>query len=153
MGASKQIYWLTVVFAALLAGTAMLQSHLKEMPQLVMLAVGVLALLALRAQKRTPATVLFYLLLGMMLYASIFLLSEQIMDWVMPNRGIIMVDGEPRRVMTYYWMISVAAGLLLAPLALVGYHLKLRQPVRVEALASGVYVAVVLGIYLWFEVL
>lgn len=130
----------------------MLQTDLKAIPQLVMILLGIITVLAFIYKPAAPnTTLLFYLITSIMLYSAIFSVSENIIDLLYPDRGWILHEGEKKRVMDMSWVWSVAAGLILSPLSLVLYHRsKLRNP-RLEKGVSVLFLAMTLVIYIVWE--
>jgi len=61
-----------IVFIALLIGTGMTQTHLKNKPQIFMLALGLITLISFCSKQKVISSILFYIILTIMLYVNIF---------------------------------------------------------------------------------
>jgi sterol desaturase/sphingolipid hydroxylase (fatty acid hydroxylase superfamily) len=139
-----------LIFIALLFGTTYLQTTigLKDEPQGGMLIFSGLTLLTFLIRQDKIATVLFYIIFGTMLYINFFLLTNEIIDILNPDRGWIEIDGERRRVMDVSWVLGVIVGLLLAPLTVLLYHKKIKRNRMVEIATTTIFLIVTTIIYL-----
>ena len=86
-----------VVFVGLLIMTEWLQNGQKENPQIVMLILGGLTLLSFILKQNTISTILFFILLGVMLFIFYFALTNWILDLLNPDRGVVVIDGKTTR--------------------------------------------------------
>lgn len=145
-------YLIALLFAALLINAGILQSDLKEMPQLVMISFGVVTLVSfIFIPGSIFTTLLFYTITGFMLYSAFFGLSEQVKDILYPDIGWIEHKGEKKQVMDMSWVWSVAAGFVLSLLTLILYHrLKLRNQ-KLEFGVISLFLAMTVVIYFGFE--
>lgn len=139
-------------FAILLTLTGILQSDLKAMPQLVMIAFGIVTLVSfIFIPGSMLTTLLFYTVTGFMLYCAFFELSEYVVDFLYPERGWIEHEGGKKRVMDMSWIWSVAVGFVLSPLTLVLYHRsKLRNP-SLEMGVCALFLVMTVVIYIVLE--
>jgi hypothetical protein len=139
-----------LLFTGLLVGTGILQTHLKDGPQLFMLALGGLTLLAFYTANSWFSTFLFYLLAGYLLYVNYFMLTDWIIDLTDPDRGWITIDGKRHRVMDMSSVWSVLSGLILAPLTILLYHGTERNR-TIEIAVTAAFTIMTLSIYVICE--
>lgn len=130
-----------IIFAGSLVGMGFMQTRLKDGPQLLLLAFGLLTVVSFYAKPPFRSSVPFYILLGAMLYTSIFLLVHLITNSIAPDTAwIIDAHGERRRVMGMNWIWGVLAGLILSPLMLILYHRKVRRNRILEISLTVVFI-------------
>ena len=140
-----------LLFAGLLVGTGIMQTHLKNNPQLFMLIFGGLTLTSFITKQNIITTWLFYILIGTMLYINYFMLTNLIIDLVNPDRGWVEFEGERHRVMDMSWIWGVILGFILSPLTIILYH---REKVRNRSIEIGVtslFLALTTVIYIVYE--
>lgn len=138
--------FIALLFAALLTGTGVMQTDLKDGPQLIMLCLAGLTLTAFLTRRYFIEIVLFNLLFGIMLYINCFLLT----NWLIYTIAPMKVDYE-HPVMDLRWIWGVIAGLAVAPLALTLYHrFGLRNRV-LEMWVTAVFMAMATVIYIVCE--
>lgn len=140
-----------IVFAGLLIGTAILQTYLKNKPQIFMLVLGTLTFSSFVFRKKLISTILFSIILGVMLYVNLFLLTNFIIDIFSSDKEWRNVDEVRHRGMDMNWIWGVLAGIILSPLILLLYHTsKLRSSV-IEAGVTALFVITTTVIYIIYE--
>ena len=117
-----------LVFIMLLVATVAMQPHLKKTPQILMLLFAGLTLLSFLIKNNPVSATLFNIFIGIMLFISIFTLTNIVVDIVYPGRGWIQTGGIPRRVMDMTWIWRIITGFIFSAFFLYLYHrLKLRN--------------------------
>ncbi len=140
-----------IVFAGLLIGTAVLQTHLKNKPQIFMLVLGVLTFSSFVFRKKLIATILFSIILGIMLYVNLFLLTNFIVDTVNPDKEWGDLDEVRHRGMDMNWIWGVQAGIILSPLILFFYHISKLRSRMIETVVTALFVITTMVIYIIYE--
>lgn len=144
---------LIILFLAMLVGTGMMQTHLKEKPQLGMMFLGAFTLVAFILKTKTVSTGLFYLLIGMLLFVNYFMITDWIIHFVNPNRNWVVVNGIKHPTMDFSWIWGVIAGLILSPVTIVLYHKNNRRNQFIEIATTVLFLMVTISIYFRYEVL
>jgi hypothetical protein len=143
-----------LLFAGLIIGTGLMETDLKNGPRIFMLLFGLWTLRALLAKQQLMASILFYILLGTMLYINIFISTNLIVNIINPDGGwIVDNNGERHRVMQMNWIWGVLAGLILAPLIIVLYHKKIKRNKVLEILLTTIFIILTAIIYIKYEIL
>ena len=140
-----------LLFAGLLIGTGIMQTHLKSKPQILMLIFGALTLASFIIKQKMISTWLFYILIGTMLYINYFMLTNLIIDLLNPDRGWVEFEGERHRVMDMSWIWGVILGFLLSPLTIILYH---KSKVRNRSIEIGIttlFLVITIVIYIVYE--
>lgn len=142
-----------LIFSGLLVGTAIMQTHLKNKPQIFMLIFGVLTLMSFAIKQKIISTVLFYMLIGTMLYINYFILANLVIDLINPNRSWVEFEGKRYPRMDRSWIWGVVLGFILSPLTIKLYHSK---KVRYRLMEIGVttfFLVITTVIYILFELI
>ena len=143
-----------LLFAGLIIGTGFMQTELKSTPQLFMLLFGLLTLGSLVAKQPFKTSILFYILLEVMLFISIFILTSLIVNTIMPDDGWVVDDkGERYRVMEMNWMWGVLAGLVISPAVVFLYHRKIQRNKVLEISLTAIFIISTAIIYITHEIL
>ena len=111
-----------VAFAILLVGTGITQTHLKNMPQIFMLLFGVFTLFSFVIKQKLISTILFYSIIGTMLYINFFILTNFVIDLINLNRGWVEFEGNRYKVMDMTWIWGAIIGFVFSPITLILYH-------------------------------
>ncbi len=142
------------LFAALIIGTGIMQTELKNIPQVLMLLFGLLTLGSLVAKQPFKTSILFYILMGVMLFISIFILTNLIVNTILPDDGwVIDNNGERYRVMSMNWMWGVLAGLVISPAVVFLYHRKIQRNKVLEISLTAIFIISTSIIYITHEIL
>lgn len=83
-----------VVLIVLLISWGIIQTGLKSMPQIVLILFGLITFGLSYLNNKIVFRIPFYLVLGTILFTSLFRLIMKIMDIFLPNRGLVEIDGE-----------------------------------------------------------
>ena len=143
-----------ILFIGLIIGTAMMQGHLKNGPQIIMLVFGLMTLASLFARKHFKTPVLFYLLIGAMVFTNVFMLTTNLANVMNPDSGwIIDSNGVRQRVMNMTWIWGVLSGLILTPFAIFAYHKFIEPKPVLEISITLVFLVVTTVIYVQNEIL
>lgn len=142
------------LFAGLIIGTGFMQTELKSTAQIFMLLFGLLTLGSLVAKQPFNTSIPFYILLGIMLFISIFVLTNLIVNAVLPDDGWVVDNkGERYRVMSMNWMWGVLAGLVISPVVVFLYHRKIQRNKILEISLTTVFIISTAIIYITHEIL
>lgn len=137
----------------IIIGTGLIQVNLKEKPQLILILLCAVTLLAVASKKRDISSLMLSLLIGIATYASTFLLSMFVKEKIWPNKpsyhnGVIV------NFMDYSWFYAVVIGLLLAIIAAVLSYRTFKTDVqRLGAGFTGIMLLVTGIIFIIYEVL
>ncbi len=151
MTARKSNTNIGLLFAVLLVGTGIMQTHLKNNPQLFMLIFGGLTLTSFITKQKIITTWLFYILIGTMLYINYFMLTNLIIDLINPDRGWVEFEGDRHRVMDRSWIWSVILGIILTPLTIILYHRKKVRNRSIEIALTSLFLVITTAIYIVYE--
>lgn len=137
------------VFLILVIVTAMEQmTGVKEDPQRWMLLLGVLTLLSLLTGLKPVSTVLFYLLLGLLLYVNYYLLIVWMLDAVDPEPKWIEVDGERHYLIkTGQIFFALVAPFFFSVMTVSLYHKKMRRNKALEVAMAALFLLATVGVY------
>ena len=145
---------IALLFLGLVIGTAMMQGHLKNGPQLLMLVFGLVTVASLIARKHFKTPVFFYLFLGAMVFLNVFMLTTHLANVLNPESGwIIDSNGVRQRVMNMTWIWGVLSGLILTPLAILAYHRFVQRKPILEISLTVVFLVVTTIVYVQHEIL
>jgi hypothetical protein len=140
------------IFVGLTIGTGFVQTQLKNEPQIYMLLFGLLTLGSLFATHPFKTSISFYILLGMMLFINIFILTNQIVNIINPDDGMVKDNiGERNSVMQMNWVWSILAGLVLSPLIIVQYHKKIKRNKILEISLTTIFLILTAIVYIKHE--
>jgi len=142
-----------IVFITALTGMGITQTHLKGMPQLVMMAFGVITLLFLIAKPPFRVRFFFYILLAFTLYFAYYMIVNAIANWINPNDGVIMVDGVPRRVMQRNWLWGWCLGFILSAGSVWWYYRRKQKSKALELGFTILFLLITAVIYVIYELL
>lgn len=131
-----------LIFAVLLIGTGIMQTHLKNEALIFMLIFGVLTFISFIIKQKSISTLLFYILTGAILYINYFMLTDLIIDLINPNRGWVEFEGERHRVMDLSWIWGVIMGFIFSPLTLILYHRTKIRDRKIEIGATVVFLII-----------
>ena len=151
MTARKSNIYIGLLFAGLLFGTGIMQTHLKNNPQLFMLIFGALTLTSFITKQKIITTWLFYILIGTMLYINYFMLTNFIIDLINSDRGWVEFEGERHRVMDTSWIWGVFLGFILTPLTIILYHRKKVRNRSIEITVTSLFLVITTAIYIVYE--
>lgn len=140
-----------LIFLGLLAGTGIMQTHLKNNPQIAMLVFGAITLVSFFTQKKNISTILFFALLGTMLFVNYCILTDRIIDLINPNRGWIEFEGKKQKVMDLSWIWSVISGLFFSPLTLFLYQKKKMRNRAMEIAVTILFLVTTFAVYIIYE--
>ena len=119
-----------------------------------MLVFGLVTLASLIARKHFKTPVLFYLFLGAMVFINVFMLTTHLANVINPDIGwIVDSNGVRQRVMNMTWIWGVLSGLILAPLAVLGYHKFVKRKPVMEISITVLFLLVTTVIYVQHEIL
>jgi hypothetical protein len=138
-----------IVFLILVIVTAMEQmTGVKEAPQRWMLLLGVLTLLSLLTGLKPVSTVLFYLLLGLLLYVNYYLLIVWTLNTIDTEPKWIELDDERHPVIkTGQIFFALVAPFFLAVMTVVLYHKKIRRKHALEVATAALFLLVTAVLY------
>lgn len=143
-----------LLFAGLIIGTGFMQANLKNGPQVFMLLLGLFTLGSLFAKQPFKTPIPFYILFGVMLYINIFILTNLIVNTLIPDDGwVVDNNGERYRVMSMNWMWGVLAGLVISPVAIFLYHRKIQRNKVLEISLTAIFIISTSIIYITHEIL
>ena len=123
-------------FALLLVGVILFQSHLKLNNQTFLLFLGGITCLSFQLNRPKGATVLFYILLGIIFAQTSFTLLEWLRKFLNPPTN------EP--VMDLGGLVSIFLTIVFTPIGIVLYHQYVKRSVYTEQLVSWAYCFVTL---------
>ena len=151
MKEKKQIISL-IGFSLLLTSWGYIQTDIKSTPQIVLIIYGSITFFTSLLKNKILFTILFYPLFTLLSYLAFFMASIEIMDLIMPNRGLIEIDGimhgtngDPYifHEMIISLIISIAISIL--------YQLKWKRNVNIEKYFVLGFSIVSLIVYATFE--
>lgn len=117
--------------------------HFSNKQQFFLLVFEFLTLFSLLLKKPFKIRLLFYILLGIMLYINILVLTTEIVNLINPDDGWT-ADGH--RVMQMNWVWGVLPGLVLPAYAIFIYHKKIQRNNILEIIFTILFI--LLTIYL-----
>ena len=131
-----------------------MQTQMKSMPQLVMMGLGLATYLSLVKFEKT-GRILFFVLFGTALTAAGFILTNLLLDLVIPERGYAIdhTTGEKHGVMDFSVFLGVPVGIGLALLTLWLYKKNIKQNKKMETACTLLYTLATAIIYFLLEVL
>lgn len=137
-----------IVFLLLVLVTASEQTEVKEEPQIFMLLLGAGTLLFLLIGLKPASTILFYILLGVLLYVNYYLLTVWILDTIDPEPKWIEVDGERHHVIkTGEIFFALVAPFFFSMFTVVLYHKKMRRNHTLEVAMTALFLLVTAVVY------
>ena len=83
-----------VVLISLLVGWGIIQTGLKSMPQIVLILVGLITFGLTYLNNKVIFKIPYYMILGTIIFTSMFGLITKIVDVFLPNRGMVEIDGQ-----------------------------------------------------------
>jgi len=92
MKEKKQII-LLIVFSLLLTSWGFIQTDIKSTPQIVLIICSSITFFTSLLKNKILFSILFYPLFTLLSYLTLFMISIEIMNLIMPNRGLIEIDG------------------------------------------------------------
>jgi len=137
-----------IFFAGLLIGTAIMQTHLKDLPLVLMLIFGAMTLTAYLLRQESNSTMFFYFLLGTMFFINYFMLTDLFVNWLYPAKGIEL-NGKIYRTMNMNWVWGLIIGFVLAIGTLVLYYKINRRSRTLEIGTTILFLTTTLIIYLF----
>lgn len=140
-----------IVFAGLLTGTAILQTHLKDKPQIFMLVLGILTFSSFVFRQNRIATILFSIILGVMLYVNLFLVTNFIVDILNTDKDLGELSEMRHRGMDMNWIWGVMVGIILSPLILIFYHINKLSNRMIETVTTVLFLTTTIVIYIIYE--
>ena len=145
---------IAVLFAALLIGTGIMLTQLKNKPQVYLLLFGLLTLGSLIFTRPIKTSIPFYLLLGIMLYVNLFIVILLLVNVINPNDGLFIdSNGETQYVMAMNWIWGAFIGAILAPFAIYQYHKKVSRNKVLEIGLTSAFVLLTAILYFSNELL
>ncbi len=88
----------------------------------------------------------------MMLFINIFILTNQIVNIINPDDGMVKDNiGERNSVMQMNWVWSILAGLVLSPLIIVQYHKKIKRNKILEISLTTIFLILTAIVYIKHE--
>jgi len=111
-----------IIFTILLIGMGYTQIGLKENPQKIMIGFGGILLILKIFKEEDFSTIMFYILIGILLYDVILMGIGYFVHNLNPDAGWIEIDGEKRRVMNMNSIWGVLGGIILSPIIVRKYH-------------------------------
>ena len=123
----------------MLSVTAILQTHLKFKPQLVMLGLGAALVIGYISQLKRTTTFLFGLLLSLLLYTNFFSLYMWILE-VTDRSAPLMEIG------------AMITAIILAALTLVLYFWKFKREFKVEKACAVSYFILTVVVFMIYEI-
>ncbi|MFN5415496.1 MAG: hypothetical protein ACK5B9_00460 [Flavobacteriia bacterium] len=148
MNKKSHIFILGFTFIFILVSAGILQAHLKAKPQIFLVILAILTLLAFFSEYNLLTTILFYILLFIVLYMSYFVLIDWIMYKVDPP--INMKEIQPS--MDLSGIVYGFFALIIATISLITYHKANLRNRRLEISFLGSYIFLTLIILLVFEI-
>lgn len=135
-----------IIGLLLIIGAGYTHLELKEEIQRYLILYACATLLTLLIWKSIVSTMLFYIILGVILYMNFFFLSLLIIDLFTPRHNYI--EGE-HGGMSMAWMWGVVAGFTLSPISLVLYHQLEKRNRKFEIAFVLVYIIVSAVVYFY----
>jgi hypothetical protein len=123
-------------FVFLLIGVFVSQNHLKTSTQTFLLFIGGITCLSFQLNEPKGATVLFYILLGIIFAQNILILLEWLRNFLSPPTN------EP--AMNLGELVSIFLTILFTPLSVVLYHKSAKRSIYTEQVVSWSYCFVTL---------
>lgn len=139
-------------FIILLIISGILQTHLKGMPQLLMMMFSTLALIAFFSPFNILSTTLFYIVLGILLYFFYFTSICWLINTISPHITYVDEQGHSYPTTDNRWMWSVFLGICLSPITLFIYHKYMHRNKTLEIITTAAYLITTIIIYLTFEI-
>lgn len=131
-----------------------MQTNLKNKPQVYMLLFGIFTLWTLYTKLPFKTSLLFYVLLGTMLYINIVIIANLLANMINPNDGWhIDSGGTKHRIMQMNWIWGAAIGLILSPLSIIFYHKKVQRNKTLEIILTTIFILTTAFIYIRQELL
>lgn len=158
MNRHSEDVFIRILFLFIIVGWVFCQIHLKKMPQIILLILGVFSLIGLVKKANSQAGKVFVLLISILLFIGLFQAIECMEDIISPNglRSYIAENGikhviHPTMDNSFLWTIPLSATLAFL---LVRYYFKKGSRSNyLEILFSSLFILVTIVIYLKREVL
>ena len=143
-----------LLFIGLVIGTAIVQTHLKNKPQIIMIGFGLLTLASLFARKPFKTSIPFYILLGTMIYINVFIVTNFFLNVISPDDGwVVDNNGERNCVMQMNWIWGVLSGTIISLLTILVYHKFIKRNRLLEISLTTIFITVTIIIYVIYEIL
>lgn len=140
-----------IIFTILLIGMGFTQTGLKENPQKIMIGFGGILLILKIFREENLSTLMFYILIGILLYVAIFIGIGYIVHKLNPDAGWIEINGERQRVMNMNWIWGVLGGIILSPIIIRKYHKSINRNKILELIFVAFFVIITTIIYVKYE--
>ncbi|HTO16755.1 MAG TPA: hypothetical protein VLZ83_13380 [Edaphocola sp.] len=143
-----------LLFIGLIIGTGFMQTQLKSDIQIYMLLFGLMTLGSLLAQTHIKTSIPFYILLGTMLYVSIFIMTNIILNLLSSNDVLLVDNNGARHLLIQRNAIwGVFAGIMLSPLIVFLYHKKIKRNKVLEISLTTIFIIITAIIYIKYQIL
>lgn len=146
-------FWLSLMLLCLVP-YAMHQAHLKLWPQVVLMLLGVLTLLAMSQKQKVSARVFFAIICFVLLWCGAHSLFDVLFEFLYPKHGWMKVDGQWRyKVLDGLDVFAMIAAGALSLLLSVKYTRSSARNKFVEYIAASLFTCTTVVVWFLCEVL
>ena len=142
-----------LTFIFLIIGAAIMQTGLKNEPQIEMILFGFITLASLFIKQPNNTSILLYILLAMLIYINTFIVTNFIVNIINPDDGWFVDNTGRHRVMSLNWIWGVVAGIIISPLMVIIYHKFVKRNRLLEILLTIFFIITTIIIYIIYEIL
>lgn len=143
----KTIGYFTI--AIMLIITAIVQTHLKMMPQIVMLVLGCITFSTYFLKNGKYSKSFFYLLFSLLSFITFLYLLFKLVDILFPYKP----SPTPKMDLMLLTIIPIAIAIVLTPISLFIYHKYVKQDLELERTVSLLFSIITLFIFIFFELI
>lgn len=116
------------IFLGLILAKVFIRPEIKSDAELFLLFLSLITLLSLLFRQPYTTSIVFYILLGIILFENIFFVVDMFVNTFTPDSGeVIESNGTRHRVMQMNWVWGVLCSLSLTPLIIFFYYKKKQQ--------------------------